>query len=175
MRSNHSIPSATVIPVLSYPNVGEAVRWLAAAFDDVERVRIGENHRAQLAVGDGAVIVADTGGDRHPQTRPQLPLSFLRGWPMCKFGGSKLNGTEPRSCSSRPNFRSVSANAPSKIHGDTGGRARKRPTTSHPRSGGETISHTQQPSAFAAVGPRSVRLCRSQHATLSGTGGSSCV
>jgi len=28
--------------------------------------RIGENHRAQLQVGDGAVIVADVRGDRRP-------------------------------------------------------------------------------------------------------------
>ena len=64
MRSNRSIPAATVIPVLSYPDVSEAVAWLGAAFGFVERVRIGDNHRAQLAFGDGAVIVADAGGGR---------------------------------------------------------------------------------------------------------------
>lgn len=64
MKPNRSIPAATVIPVLSYPDVRAAVAWLAEAFGFVERVRIGENHRAQLSVGDGAVIVADTGGDR---------------------------------------------------------------------------------------------------------------
>jgi uncharacterized glyoxalase superfamily protein PhnB len=36
------------------------------AFGFVERVRIGENHRAQLRFGDGAVIVADVRGDRRP-------------------------------------------------------------------------------------------------------------
>jgi uncharacterized glyoxalase superfamily protein PhnB len=64
MKPNRSIPSATVIPVLSYPDVREAVAWLTAAFGFVERVRIGEDHRAQMSVGDGAVIVADTGGNR---------------------------------------------------------------------------------------------------------------
>jgi uncharacterized glyoxalase superfamily protein PhnB len=64
MRSNRSIPAATVIPVLSYPDVREAVAWLNASFGFVERVRIGEDHRAQLSVGEGAVIVADTGGNR---------------------------------------------------------------------------------------------------------------
>lgn len=64
MRSNRSIPQATVIPVLSYPNVREAVAWLNASFGFVERVRIGEDHRAQLSVGDAAVIVADAGGNR---------------------------------------------------------------------------------------------------------------
>jgi uncharacterized glyoxalase superfamily protein PhnB len=64
MMPNRSIPSATVIPVLSYPDVRGAVAWLSAAFGFVERVRIGEDHRAQMSVGDAAVIVADTGGDR---------------------------------------------------------------------------------------------------------------
>lgn len=66
MRSNRSIPAPTVIPVLSYPDVRGAVAWLATAFGFIERVRIGENHRAQLSVGDGAVIIADTGGNRRP-------------------------------------------------------------------------------------------------------------
>ena len=34
-------------------------------FGFAERVRIGEDHRAQMSVGDAAVIVADTGGSRH--------------------------------------------------------------------------------------------------------------
>jgi uncharacterized glyoxalase superfamily protein PhnB len=66
MRHNRSIPTATVVPVLTYPDVREAVAWLSAAFGFVERVRIGENHRAQLRVGEGAVIVADVRGDRRP-------------------------------------------------------------------------------------------------------------
>src|SRR5260370_27890982 len=66
MKSNHSIPAATVIPVLVYPDVRAAVAWLSAAFGFSERVRIGENHRAQLRFGDGALIVADVRGDRRP-------------------------------------------------------------------------------------------------------------
>jgi len=64
MRPNRSIPSPTVIPVLSYPDVREAVAWLTASFGFAERVRIGQAHRAQLSVGDAAVIIADTGADR---------------------------------------------------------------------------------------------------------------
>ena len=64
MRANRSIPVAAVIPVLSYPDVRAAVQWLASAFGFVERVRIGDDHRAQLSFGDGALIVADTSGDR---------------------------------------------------------------------------------------------------------------
>ena len=66
MRSNRSIPVSTVIPVLIYPDVRAAVAWLDAAFGFAERVRIGESHRAQLAFGDGAVIVGDVRGDRRP-------------------------------------------------------------------------------------------------------------
>jgi uncharacterized glyoxalase superfamily protein PhnB len=69
VKSNRSIPPSTVIPVLIYPDVREAVAWLGAAFGFVERVRIGENHRAQLSFGDGAVIVGDVRHD-HRSPRP---------------------------------------------------------------------------------------------------------
>jgi uncharacterized glyoxalase superfamily protein PhnB len=64
MKPNRSVPASTVIPVLVYPDVREAVAWLSAAFGFTERLQIGENHRSQLSVGDGAVIVADVHGDR---------------------------------------------------------------------------------------------------------------
>ena len=66
MKANRSIPASAVIPVLIYDDVREAVAWLSAAFGFVERVRIGENHRAQLRIGDGALIVGDVRGDRRP-------------------------------------------------------------------------------------------------------------
>jgi uncharacterized glyoxalase superfamily protein PhnB len=67
IKHNRSIPSATVIPVLVYPDVRAAVDWLTAAFGFTERVRIGESHRAQLSIGaDGAMIVADIRGDQQP-------------------------------------------------------------------------------------------------------------
>ena len=70
MLPNRSIPSATVIPVLVYPDVRAAVAWLTTAFGFVERVRIGEAHRSQMRVGDdGAVIVADVRGEQQP---PQI-------------------------------------------------------------------------------------------------------
>jgi len=52
--------------VLIYPDVRAAVGWLSAAFGFVERLQIGENHRSQLSVGDGAVIVGDVRYDRVP-------------------------------------------------------------------------------------------------------------
>jgi uncharacterized glyoxalase superfamily protein PhnB len=39
--TNRSLPTATVIPVLVYPDVRAAVVWLSEAFGFVERVRIG--------------------------------------------------------------------------------------------------------------------------------------
>jgi uncharacterized glyoxalase superfamily protein PhnB len=66
VKPNRSIPQPAVIPVLIYPDVREAVDWLCGSFGFVERVFIGENHRAQLSFGDGALIVADVRGDRRP-------------------------------------------------------------------------------------------------------------
>ena len=68
MKHNRSIPPATVIPVLSYPDVRAAVTWLTQVFGFAERVRIGEDHRAQMSIGeDGAMIVADVGGEQPPR------------------------------------------------------------------------------------------------------------
>lgn len=58
MLSNRSIPRATVIPVLAYPDVNQAAAWLADAFGFSVRLRIGD-HRVQLNVGDGAVTVRE--------------------------------------------------------------------------------------------------------------------
>jgi uncharacterized glyoxalase superfamily protein PhnB len=58
MLSNRSIPRATVIPVLAYPDVNQAAAWLCEAFGFSVRLRIG-NHRVQLNVGDGAVTVRE--------------------------------------------------------------------------------------------------------------------
>jgi uncharacterized glyoxalase superfamily protein PhnB len=77
MKVNRSIPASTVIPVLIYPDVREAVAWLSGAFGFVERVRIGENHRAQLRFGDGAVIVGDVRGDRHPPRAGEVTHSVM--------------------------------------------------------------------------------------------------
>ncbi len=58
MLTNRSIPSCTVIPVLTYPDPGAAAEWLCQAFGFAVRLRIG-NHRIQLNVGDGAVIIRE--------------------------------------------------------------------------------------------------------------------
>ncbi len=58
MTANRSIPSSTVIPVLAYPDVNQAAAFLCDAFGFTVRLRIGD-HRVQLNVGDGAVIVRE--------------------------------------------------------------------------------------------------------------------
>lgn len=76
MRANRSIPPPTVIPVLVYPDVRAAVAWLTAAFGFVERVRIGDAHRAQMSIGEnGAMIVADARGEQ--QSPPEGFVNHL--------------------------------------------------------------------------------------------------
>jgi uncharacterized glyoxalase superfamily protein PhnB len=62
---NRSIPTATAIPELTYPDVRAAVHWLTQAFGFAERLQIGGDHRSQMTVGEGgAVIVADVSHGR---------------------------------------------------------------------------------------------------------------
>jgi uncharacterized glyoxalase superfamily protein PhnB len=77
MQSNRSVPSPTVIPILIYPDVREAVDWLGTAFGFVERVRIGENHRSQLSFGEGAVILGDVRNDRRPPRPGEVTHSVM--------------------------------------------------------------------------------------------------
>jgi len=64
MNVNRSMPACTVIPELTYPDVKEAVDWLCDVFGFSLRLRIA-NHRAQLVVGNGAIVVT---GRRQPAT-----------------------------------------------------------------------------------------------------------
>ncbi|HVH51577.1 MAG TPA: VOC family protein [Gaiellaceae bacterium] len=52
------MPESTVLPVLVYPTVRDAVKRLSDAFGFVERWE-AKGHRAQLVVGDGVVVVVD--------------------------------------------------------------------------------------------------------------------
>lgn len=68
MIANRSVPTASVIPVLTYPDVLQASEWLCNAFGFSERLRIGA-HRVQLVFGDGAVIVTNRAeSDADPTT-----------------------------------------------------------------------------------------------------------
>lgn len=65
MLTNRSMPRCTVIPELAYPNVADAADWLCEAFGFTVRLRIA-NHRIQLNVGEGAVVVTEGGDPASP-------------------------------------------------------------------------------------------------------------
>jgi len=71
MITNRSAPSATVVPILVYEDVSEALTWLCAAFGFTERLRVerdGVIGHAQVSVGDGAIMLGRQGGPfRAPQ------------------------------------------------------------------------------------------------------------
>ncbi|MGB6431730.1 MAG: VOC family protein [Candidatus Acidiferrales bacterium] len=52
------MPRSTVIPELPYADVIEATKWLCNAFGFTSRIGMG-SHRAQLNVGDGAVVLTE--------------------------------------------------------------------------------------------------------------------
>ncbi len=64
------MPRSHVIPVLGYPDVGEAITWLCETFGFTVRWRVG-GHRAQLNVGTG--VVAVTGRAPKKGSRSQAP------------------------------------------------------------------------------------------------------
>src|ERR1700744_4532919 len=65
MRTNLSMPATAVIPVLEYPDVPAAVKWLEEAFGFEVRLRIGA-HRAQLQFGGGAIVVSESNAPEAP-------------------------------------------------------------------------------------------------------------
>lgn len=78
MRRNRSVPDAMVIPVLVYPDVRDAVAWLTEAFSFVEHLRIGEAHRSQLSVGEGAaVIVTEPRAGSDPGRTGEAPTASV--------------------------------------------------------------------------------------------------
>ncbi len=61
MLVNRSVPRCTVIPELVYPDVEKAAKWLCDTFGFTLRIGMG-SHRAQLNVGDGAVVLMEPRG-----------------------------------------------------------------------------------------------------------------
>jgi uncharacterized glyoxalase superfamily protein PhnB len=56
------MPGGTVIPELAYPDVAEAAVWLCETFGFTVRLAIAD-HRIQLNVGDGAVVLTRLAND----------------------------------------------------------------------------------------------------------------
>jgi len=74
---NRSMPPGAVVPVLVYPDMAAAVRWLCAAFGFAGRLRIGD-HRTQLLIGDGAAMVAVQGAPGAPAPDGQTCSVMVR-------------------------------------------------------------------------------------------------
>lgn len=78
MMKNRSAPPGTVVPWLIYADVDRAIAWLSGAFGFTERLRTpaepdGSIHHAQLAVGDGSVVLTSRPGyELHPDSAPSL-------------------------------------------------------------------------------------------------------
>src|SRR5579859_257156 len=66
MTANRTMPPCSVIPQLVYDDVPAAIDWLCETFGFTERWRAGD-HRAQLAFGNGTVVVTE------PRTSKVLP------------------------------------------------------------------------------------------------------
>ena len=65
MIANRSAPTATVVPILVYEDVGKALEFLSAAFGFTERLRAewsGSISHAQMDIGDGSVMMGKPGG-----------------------------------------------------------------------------------------------------------------
>lgn len=58
MRRNRSVQDSVIIPVLVYPDVQAAAKWLCTAFGFTERLRIG-THRIQMMFGTGAITLSE--------------------------------------------------------------------------------------------------------------------
>jgi uncharacterized glyoxalase superfamily protein PhnB len=69
LKKNRSAPNTAVMPVLYYPDVGEAVEWLTTALPFTVRLRNSET-RCQLMHSNGAIVVAKPGfhADAAPAT-----------------------------------------------------------------------------------------------------------
>jgi uncharacterized glyoxalase superfamily protein PhnB len=67
MVRNRSAPNATVVPVLVYEDVNQAIDWLCGTFGFKERLRAAGAHgvvlHAQLDIGDGAVMLGRQGAE----------------------------------------------------------------------------------------------------------------
>ena len=75
MLTNRSAPTATVVPILIYEDVGQAIDWLCRAFGFKERLRAerdGVIGHAQLSVAEGALMLGRQGGPFRPPIRDQV-------------------------------------------------------------------------------------------------------
>jgi uncharacterized glyoxalase superfamily protein PhnB len=122
MKTNRSMPSSVVIPVLAYANVREAVGWLCRAFGLVERLRIGD-HRAQLSFGSGAVVIA---GQQEPLPQGGFSHSVMARVADIDSHYKHAKKTGARIIKPPPNTRTARGNTAWKISAAICGRSRRR-------------------------------------------------
>ncbi len=86
------MPPGPVIPELPYADVTAAAQWLCNAFGFTERLRIG-NHRIQLHVGDGALVVVEAGDASAAASRVMVPVADVDAHhATAKAAGAKVIG-----------------------------------------------------------------------------------
>ena len=76
MTVNRSAPTATVVPLLIYDDVGKAIDWLCGAFGFSERLRAERNGivgHAQLVVAEGAIMLGRHGNDYRVPRPGEVP------------------------------------------------------------------------------------------------------
>lgn len=95
--TNRSMPAATVIPVLHYPDVHRAAAWLCQTLGFAERLRIGD-HRIQLDVGNGAVVIAQGSGVLETISHSVMVrvANVDQHFEKCRLAGARIVG-EPAS------------------------------------------------------------------------------
>ena len=65
MIANRSAPTATIVPILVYEDVGKALEFLSRAFGFKERLRAewgGAISHAQMDIGGGSIMMGKQGG-----------------------------------------------------------------------------------------------------------------
>ena len=65
MVMNRSAPTATIVPILVYRDVGQAIEWLCRVFGFTERLRMerdGVIGHAQLLFAEGSIMIGREGG-----------------------------------------------------------------------------------------------------------------
>ena len=136
MRANLSMPRCAIIPVLEYPDVPAAVKWLQEAFAFEVRLRIGA-HRAQLQFGGGAIVVSQSSlpdaapGSGSVMVRVEAIDAHVHAPVSTALGSFRISRT----------FPTASANTPASIRQVIHGRSPRPSETSTPDEwGGELAS-----------------------------------
>jgi uncharacterized glyoxalase superfamily protein PhnB len=73
---NRSMPPGVIIPELAYPDVAQAAEWLCRSFGFSQRLLIG-NHRAQLTIGAGCIVVTELSAESRLSTQDRLTHALM--------------------------------------------------------------------------------------------------